>query len=224
MTHAEDDFAKAAQLPELRTGLCRDRGLLQLAAEYTSTPASQTFPLAIAATRKSIELDTDLSEGHRALAFALFHWNWDVQGAEQEFKRAIELNPKDVEAHQLDATALMALGRLPESVTQIETARQLDPASSSIAADRAEFLQQRTHSGSHHHSRSSISPTLFYSPRAISHAFTSSKGSIRNILTRQKSPQSSGTTIRSLPLSLNRGNDLKRVEKRFCLRACCKNS
>jgi tetratricopeptide (TPR) repeat protein len=141
LTQAEDDFAKATQLdPGYALAYAGTADCYNLLREYTSTPASQTFPLAIAAARKSIELDPDLSEGHRALAFALFHWNWDVPGAEREFKRAIELNSKDLEAHHWYATALMAMGRFPEAVAQIETARQLDPTSSSVAADRAVIL------------------------------------------------------------------------------------
>lgn len=141
LTQAEDDFAKSSQLdPNYALAYAGTADCYNLLREYTHTPASQTFPLAIAAARKSIELDPALSEGHRALAFALFHWDWDVDGAEREFKRAIELNPKDVEAHHWYATALMPLTRYPEAIAQIEVARQLDPSSSSIAADRAMIL------------------------------------------------------------------------------------
>jgi tetratricopeptide (TPR) repeat protein len=141
LTQAEDDFAKSSQLdPNYALAYAGTADCYNLLREYTHTPASQTFPLAIAAARKSIELDPELSEGHRALAFALFHWDWDVDGAEREFKRAIELNPKDVEAHHWYATALMPLARYPEAIAQIEVARQLDPSSSSIAADRAMIL------------------------------------------------------------------------------------
>ena len=141
LTQAEDDFAKSSQLdPNYALAYAGTADCYNLLREYTHTPASQTFPLAIAAARKSIELDPELSEGHRALAFALFHWDWDVEGAEREFKRAIELNPKDVEAHHWYATALMPLTRYPEAIAQIEVARQLDPSSSSIAADRAMIL------------------------------------------------------------------------------------
>ncbi len=146
LNQAEDDFAKASQLdPNYALAYAGTADCYNLLREYTSTPASQTFPLAIAAARKSIELDPELSEGHRALAFALFHWNWDVEGAEREFKRAIELNPRDVEAHHWYATALMPLTRFPEAIAQIEMARQLDPSSSSVAADRAMILYASGH-------------------------------------------------------------------------------
>ncbi len=138
---AVDDFSKSTQLdPNYALGYAGTADGYNLLREYTSTPGSQTFPLAIAAAKKSIALDPNLSEGHRALAFALFHWNWDIVGGEREFKRAIELNPNDVEAHHWYATALMSLARYPEAIQEIERARQLDPASSSVAADRAAIL------------------------------------------------------------------------------------
>ena len=49
--------------------------------EYTGMPGSQAFPLAIASARKAIALDDKLPEGHRALAFAAFYWEWDVPTA-----------------------------------------------------------------------------------------------------------------------------------------------
>ncbi len=138
---AADDFAKSTQLDSnYALAYAGTADCYNLLREYTSTPGSQTFPLAIAAAQKSIELDSTLSEGHRALAFALFNWNWDLIGGEREFKRAIQLNPNDAEAHHWYATALLSITRYHEAVSEIERARQLDPASSSIAADRALIL------------------------------------------------------------------------------------
>ena len=141
LTLAVDEFARASQIdPNYALAYAGTADCYNLLREYTATPASQAFPLAIAAANKAIELDPNLSEGHRALAFALFNWSWDITGGEREFKQAIRLNPKDIEAHHWYATALMSLNRLPESLEQIEVARQLDPTSSSIAADRAMIL------------------------------------------------------------------------------------
>lgn len=141
LTRALDYFTAATQRdPSFAPGYAGVADSYNLLREYTSLPASQAFPLAITAAQKAVQLDDSLSEGHRALAFAYFHWNWDVQGAEREFRRAIELNPNDVEAHHWFATALMALPRFPEAIAEIEKARQLDPTSRSIAADRADIL------------------------------------------------------------------------------------
>lgn len=141
LTLALDDFTKASQLdPNYALAYAGQADCYNLLREYTSMPASQAFPLAISAAKKAVELDDRLPEGHRALGFAYFYWNWDLAGGELEFRRAISLNPNDVEAHHWYATALMSALRYPEALAEIEEARQLDPASSSIAADRAVIL------------------------------------------------------------------------------------
>lgn len=106
-----------------------------LMREYTSMPDSEAYPRAIAAASKAVALDDNLAEAHRALAFALFYGKWDFQDALKEYKKAIELDPKDAEAHHWYATALLDIGKLKESLSEIEQARRLDPTSPSILAD-----------------------------------------------------------------------------------------
>ncbi|MGA7852468.1 MAG: tetratricopeptide repeat protein [Candidatus Acidiferrales bacterium] len=141
LTQALDDFTKSTQLdPTFAKGYAGSAACYNLLREYTDMPGSQAFPLAIAAAKKAIALDDSLAEGHRALAFAYFYWNWDAPGAEREFRRAIALDPNDAESHHWYATALTAMGRNDEALQEIERARKLDPTSSSIAADRALLL------------------------------------------------------------------------------------
>ncbi len=145
LTLALDLFTKAIRLePNYALAYAGKADCYNLLREYTGMPPSQAFPLAIAAAKKAIALDDSLAEGHRSLAFALFFWEWDVSGAEREFQRAIDLNPRDVEAHHWYATMLVSLSRYPEAINEIEQARKLDPLSSSVAADRAIILY---HSG-----------------------------------------------------------------------------
>jgi hypothetical protein len=108
-----------------------------LMPEYTSMPKSEAFPRAIAAAQKAVALDDSLSEAHRALAFGLFYWEWDVTAALREYQKAIELDPKDVEAHHWYATALLSLDRLPEARAEIAKARALDPTSRAILGNEA---------------------------------------------------------------------------------------
>jgi tetratricopeptide (TPR) repeat protein len=103
-------------------------------------PSEEAFPRALAAARKAVELDDSSAEAHNALAFVSFYWIWDTEGAEREFRRAIQLDPKYVTAHHWYATFLMALGRLPEALQQIDFAQQLDPGSTSILADKGLIL------------------------------------------------------------------------------------
>ena len=55
--------------------------------------------------------------------------DWDWAGSEHEFKRALELNPNYVNAHQWYALLLTTLGRTDEALTEIEKARELEPLS-----------------------------------------------------------------------------------------------
>ena len=111
-----------------------------LLREFAAMPSEDAFPRALAAARKAVELDDSSAEAHASLAFVMFYWNWDVAGAEREFRRAIELNPGYVAAHHWYATYLMVLGRLPEAMGEIERAQELDPASTAILADKALVL------------------------------------------------------------------------------------
>ncbi|HTS38580.1 MAG TPA: winged helix-turn-helix domain-containing protein [Candidatus Solibacter sp.] len=111
-----------------------------LMREFTLMPASEAYPRALAAAKKAVELDDRSSEAHASLAFALFYGTWDPDGAEREFKRAIELKPDNAVAHHWYATFLSAIGRRSESLREIERAQALDPASKSIIADRGVLL------------------------------------------------------------------------------------
>jgi tetratricopeptide (TPR) repeat protein len=111
-----------------------------LLREFTAMPSEEAFPRALAAAKKAVELDDSSAEAHASLAFVMFYWNWDIAGAEREFRRAIELNPNYVAAHHWYATYLMLIGRLPEAMNEIERAQQLDPASTAILADKALVL------------------------------------------------------------------------------------
>src|SRR5579864_7580073 len=111
-----------------------------LLREYTKMPASEAYPRALAAAKRAVELNDQSSEAHAALAFALFYGNWDAAGAELEFRRAIDLNPKSVAAHHWYATFLGSLVRNSEAIAEIERAQALDPASKSILADKGELL------------------------------------------------------------------------------------
>jgi tetratricopeptide (TPR) repeat protein len=79
--------------------------------------------------KKALEIDDALPEAHFSLAAHKFYYKWDWIGAETEFKRAIELNPSLVEAHQEYAWYLAAMGRFAEALAEAKRTQQLDPFS-----------------------------------------------------------------------------------------------
>jgi len=111
-----------------------------LMREYTVMPASEAYPRALAAAKKAVELDDKSSEAHASFAFASFYGMWDSETAEREFRRALELNPRNGAAHHWYATYLMSQRRYPESLSEIERAQGLDPASKSVLADKGSIL------------------------------------------------------------------------------------
>lgn len=92
----------------------------------------EVAPESRAAARKALELDNRLAEAYAAQAYVegMFDWNWT--GAERTIRHAVELDTNSLDARYVYALLLMALGRLPEAVTQIEHAVQLDPLSAQV--------------------------------------------------------------------------------------------
>ena len=84
------------------------------------------------AANKALELDPTIAEGHAELALVEFYYDWDWARSEQEFRRAIDLNPNYATAHQWYSYYLSAMGRFPEAVEEAKKAQQIDPLSLAI--------------------------------------------------------------------------------------------
>jgi tetratricopeptide (TPR) repeat protein len=119
-----------------------------LLREYSTEADSDAFPRAIAAAKKAVALDPSLAEGHRALAFAEMYGDWNFAGAEEEFKRAIELDPRDPQARRWYANAIALAGRYPEALAQMNKAQELDPTSHTTIADKGWMLYNASHAQS----------------------------------------------------------------------------
>jgi serine/threonine-protein kinase len=102
-----------------------------LLADYRVRPYSEVIPLAKAAAIKALELDDQLADAHVSLAIILaFQWDW--VGSEREYLRAIDLSPDHRQARLWYAGNLLSVGRLDESLAEVERARRLDPLAPEI--------------------------------------------------------------------------------------------
>jgi DNA-binding winged helix-turn-helix (wHTH) protein/tetratricopeptide (TPR) repeat protein len=141
LNKAVDSFTQAIvhdpNYSQAYVGLADSYNLLR---EYTVMPSSEAYPRALSAAKKAVELDDQSSEAHASLAFVSFFGMWDAATADLEFKRAIALNPNNALAHHWYASYLSCLRRSSESLTEIERAQALDPASKSILADKGSIL------------------------------------------------------------------------------------
>ncbi len=75
----------------------------------------------------ALSLDDQLVEAHTALGYILFEYDYDFARAEREFKRAIELNPNDSDAHRAYGELLTYLGRREDSLAELRRALEIDP-------------------------------------------------------------------------------------------------
>ncbi len=103
-------------------------------------PRDTAMPKAKETALAALNLDDSLADAHTSLAFVEMHYEWKFREAEQEFKRAIELDPNYSTAHQWYAFDLLAMGRLDEAVAEVKRGRQTDPFSAIINTDMAEIL------------------------------------------------------------------------------------
>jgi tetratricopeptide (TPR) repeat protein len=96
-------------------------------------PPHEAMPKAKAAAMRAIEIDDGLAEAWASLGAVRWWFEWDWEGAEEAYRRAIELNPNYATAHDGYAMLLSARGRFDEAVEQISKAADLDPLSLIIA-------------------------------------------------------------------------------------------
>jgi serine/threonine protein kinase/tetratricopeptide (TPR) repeat protein len=146
--------------------------------EFTSMPIEEAFPKARTAAMKALELDDSLAEPHSALASVIEDYDWDWAGAEQEYKRAIELNPGLSGVRASYSNLLLELGRLPEALSQAKIAQQIDPLSVSANDNLAGVLYYSgDYDGSISRCRKTLEldPTSHQAHRHLGQAYTQKK-------------------------------------------------
>jgi TolB-like protein/Tfp pilus assembly protein PilF len=101
---------------------------------------SEALAKSKAAAQKALEIDDTLSDAHAVLGFIIFWYEWNWAAAEAELKRAIELDPKNSEAHNFYAHLLSNSGRHEEALSEARLSRELDPLNLRANALEGQFL------------------------------------------------------------------------------------
>jgi TolB-like protein/Tfp pilus assembly protein PilF len=111
---------------------------------FTQMRARDVVPKIRELALKALDLDNSLPEAHTDLAYAYF-LEYDWAGAEQEFKKGLELGPGDAIAHRSYSLYLINAGRLEQGLSESRVAQQLDPVSPSmpVGTARALYLMRR---------------------------------------------------------------------------------
>lgn len=95
---------------------------------FDGRPPKEWMPKVKDFAIRAIAIDDQLAEGHAAFGSVLFY-DFDFEGAEREYKRAIELNPKSSTIHHFYASLLGSLGRHEEALAESQRALEIDPLS-----------------------------------------------------------------------------------------------
>lgn len=125
---SQEYFEKAVQLqPDYAaawSGLADAYGLRAVAG---LAPPQGVMAKAKAAARKAVELDSSSSEAHNSMAALTFFGDWDLERANQEVLRAIELNPNYAEARHVHAYILVAMNHPDEALKEQQRSSEIDP-------------------------------------------------------------------------------------------------
>src|SRR6266404_3935515 len=94
---------------------------------FTLAAPHDAFPKAKAAAEKALAIDNTLAEAYTALGQFKAYYEWDWNGAEDQFQKGIALNPNYPLLHHWRSLNLIAMGRMDEARAAMRRALELDP-------------------------------------------------------------------------------------------------
>ena len=89
----------------------------------------QVMPMAKEAVLKALAIDETVADAHLAMAFIFDFGEWDWEGAEREYRRALVLNPADTMARSIYGGLLTRLGRSDAGIGECRHAVERDSLS-----------------------------------------------------------------------------------------------
>jgi DNA-binding winged helix-turn-helix (wHTH) protein/TolB-like protein len=156
-------------------------GVLGIAGDM---PTTESFPKAMAAAKKAVEIDDTLGEAHEALCMGTFWYDWNWQAAEKECLKALEINPLNSDFHGNYAGLLSKTGRHAEALTEAKRSRELDPLNLAQNALEGQYLlfAGRTDEALDHLRKTSELEPKFWLPYMITASAYIDKGMYREAI------------------------------------------
>lgn len=100
-------------------------------------PVIDAQPMAKGAAETAIALDDQLAEAHLVLGANKLFFDWDFEGAERQFRLAMELAVGYAQPHQLYSYVLRSQRRFGEAIAEANLAHDMDPLDLVIHSDIA---------------------------------------------------------------------------------------
>ncbi len=144
----EKDFRKAVEYynqsialdPNYAMAYAGQADTYALLSTFGFMPTTEGVPKAREFARQAVLLDGGLAEPHTTLGYLSLTYDYDLDGSEREFRRAIELDPNYATAHQWYGEMLLNAGRLAEASTEYRRALEIEPLSLPMNWDLGRFL------------------------------------------------------------------------------------
>ncbi len=104
---------------------------------YSSISPRDAIPKSRAAAERALEIDDSLAQAHAVFGYSLWSYDWNYPAAEEEFRKAQSLDPRDVTSHSWYGLLLVSLGRTDEAVAQLQRALEIAPLEGTLQANLA---------------------------------------------------------------------------------------
>lgn len=121
----ERALRKDPQFSRAWTGIAK--AWLWLADAYV--PPLEAYPKVRDAAARALQLNDEEAEAHVYLAEAKRILDWDLDGAEAEFNRAVEIDPNSTPSNYFIAALHAARGNREQALTYLQRTSKIDPAS-----------------------------------------------------------------------------------------------
>jgi len=128
ITFFEEAIRKDPSYAEAYAGLAAATAIIGQVPNDGMPPAEARVK-ARAAAQRALQLNPRLSEAHAVLGNVAMSYDWDLDTAEKELRRAIELNPSDPTPREWYCHLLIVQGHFTEAQAEAHHALDLDPVS-----------------------------------------------------------------------------------------------